>query len=194
MSVEERDLKASILFEANLLFVGRGYNAVSMREIAEVCGVSKAALYYHFKDKEDHFVALLEDYLDDIQVVIQRERLPGGTIRQQLDRVVTAIFEQKPEKRAIIRLATQEMSNLSLDARAAFGTVYYDKFIGQIETMLAEGVASVELKPMDTATATWVLLGMMYPFFYPGHSRAAGETNQAVKLIISIFFDGAVQR
>jgi AcrR family transcriptional regulator len=194
MPGEERDLKTCILFEANRLFVSRGYNAVSMREIAEVCGVSKAALYYHFKDKEDLFVALLEDYLDDIQAVIQRQRQPGGTIRQQLGRVVTAIFEQKPEKRAIIRLATQEMSNLSQEARAAFGTVYYDRFIGQIETMLAEGVNSGELLPMDTATATWVLLGMMYPFFYPGHNRATGETGQAVQLMLNIFFDGAVQR
>jgi len=194
MSGEDRDLKTCILFEATRLFVGRGYNAVSMREIAEVCGVSKAALYYHFKDKENLFVALLEDYLDDIQAVIQRERLPGGTIRQQLGRVVTAIFEQKPEKRAIIRLATQEMSNLGLEARAAFGTVYYDKFIGQIEAMLAEGVTSGELQPMDTVIATWVLLGMMYPFFYPGHNRAVGETELAVQLILSIFFDGAVQR
>jgi AcrR family transcriptional regulator len=125
MSGEERDLKTCILSEANRLFVGRGYNAVSMREIAEVCGVSKAALYYHFRDKENLFIALLEDYLDEIQVVIERERLPGGTIRQQLDRVVKAIFEQSPEKRAIIRLASQEMPNLSLEARAAFGGVYY---------------------------------------------------------------------
>jgi AcrR family transcriptional regulator len=194
MTSEERDLKMCILFEANRLFVSRGYNAVSMREIAEVCGVSKAALYYHFKDKEDLFVALLEDYLNDIHAVIQLERLLGGSIRQQLSRVVTAIFEQKPEKRAVIRLATQEMANLSLEARAAFGTAYYDKFIGQIDAMLTEGVTSGELLPMDTATATWVLLGMMYPFFYPSQNRAAGETGQAVQLMLSIFFDGALQR
>jgi AcrR family transcriptional regulator len=194
MSTEERDLKTCILIEANRLFVGRGYNAVSMREIAEVCGVSKAALYYYFKDKEALFIALLEDYLDDIQAVIQRERLPGGTIRHQLGRVVTAIFKQSPEKRAIIRLATQEMSNLSLEARTTFGAVYYDKFIGQIEAMLAEGAAVGELQPLDTSIATWVLLGMMYPFFYPSHNRTVGETDQAVQLILSIFFNGAVQR
>ena len=194
MSGEERNLKTSILFEANRMFVGRGYNAVSMREIAEVCGVSKAALYYHFKDKEDLFVVLLQEYLDEIQAVIQRERQPGGTLREQLSRVVIAIFEQSPEKRAIIRLASQEMSNLGLEARAAFGTVYYDKFIGQIEGMLAQAVTAGELQPLDTTIATWVLLGMMYPFFYPGHNRGIGETEQAVQLILSIFFDGAAQR
>lgn len=194
MSGEERDLKTSILLEANRLFVGRGYSAVSMREIAGVCGVSKAALYYHFKDKEDLFVALLEEYLDDIQTVIQRERQPGATLREQLGRVVTAIFKQSPEKRAIIRLASQEMSNLSLEARAAFGTEYYEKFIGQIEAMLAQAVTAGELQPLDTTIATWVLLGMMYPFFYPGHNRAMGETEQAMQLILRIFFDGAAQR
>src|ERR1022692_891460 len=35
------------------LFAGQGYEKASRREIAERLGVTKAALYYHFKSKED---------------------------------------------------------------------------------------------------------------------------------------------
>jgi AcrR family transcriptional regulator len=34
-------------------FITKGYEATSLREIAEELGISKAALYYHFKSKED---------------------------------------------------------------------------------------------------------------------------------------------
>ncbi|KMY50007.1 TetR/AcrR family transcriptional regulator [Peribacillus loiseleuriae] len=35
------------------LFIAKGFEATSLREIAEEIGISKAALYYHFNSKED---------------------------------------------------------------------------------------------------------------------------------------------
>lgn len=43
------------------LFAARGYEKTSLREIAEHLGVTKAALYYHFKTKEDIVISLFED-------------------------------------------------------------------------------------------------------------------------------------
>jgi AcrR family transcriptional regulator len=40
------------------LFLGRGYDKTSMREIAEQLGFTKAAIYYHFASKEDILMAL----------------------------------------------------------------------------------------------------------------------------------------
>jgi AcrR family transcriptional regulator len=43
------------------LFTAKGYDATSMREIAERLGITKPALYYHFDSKEDIVRALLAD-------------------------------------------------------------------------------------------------------------------------------------
>ncbi|MFC8830014.1 TetR/AcrR family transcriptional regulator [Streptomyces sp. NPDC057137] len=43
------------------LFVEQGYEKTSLREIAEHLDVTKAALYYHFKTKEDIVVSLFQD-------------------------------------------------------------------------------------------------------------------------------------
>jgi AcrR family transcriptional regulator len=40
------------------LFLEKGYDKTSLREIAEQLGFSKAALYYHFASKDDIFMAL----------------------------------------------------------------------------------------------------------------------------------------
>jgi AcrR family transcriptional regulator len=42
-----------ILDAALTLFAEKGYEATSMREIAEQLGITKAALYYHFESKAD---------------------------------------------------------------------------------------------------------------------------------------------
>ncbi|MFD0292996.1 TetR/AcrR family transcriptional regulator [Streptomyces sp. NPDC059616] len=43
------------------LFAEQGYEKTSLREIAERLEVTKAALYYHFKTKEDILVSIFED-------------------------------------------------------------------------------------------------------------------------------------
>ncbi|WP_432105165.1 TetR/AcrR family transcriptional regulator [Streptomyces sp. bgisy091] len=43
------------------LFAEQGYEKTSLREIAEKLQVTKAALYYHFKTKEDILVSIFED-------------------------------------------------------------------------------------------------------------------------------------
>lgn len=52
--------RAHILEVANELFAQQGYDATSLRQIADRVGVTKAALYYHFSSKEELLVALLE--------------------------------------------------------------------------------------------------------------------------------------
>ena len=46
------ETKAEALRVALALFSSKGYEATSLREIAEHLGISKAALYYHFPSKE----------------------------------------------------------------------------------------------------------------------------------------------
>ncbi|MER6120581.1 TetR/AcrR family transcriptional regulator [Streptomyces sp. NPDC001743] len=52
------------------LFAEQGYEKTSLREIAEQLDVTKAALYYHFKTKEDILVGIFEDLNRPIQELI----------------------------------------------------------------------------------------------------------------------------
>src|SRR5437016_2198147 len=56
------DTRQRIQSVALELFAGQGYDKTSLREIAERLGVTKAALYYHFKSKEDIVTSLVEDF------------------------------------------------------------------------------------------------------------------------------------
>ena len=53
------------------LFAEQGYEKTSLREIAERLEVSKAALYYHFKTKEEILVSIFEDLSRPIDELIE---------------------------------------------------------------------------------------------------------------------------
>ncbi|MFI6845954.1 TetR/AcrR family transcriptional regulator [Kitasatospora sp. NBC_00085] len=54
------DTRARIIVVALELFSEQGYEQTSLREIADRLGVTKAALYYHFKTKDDIVHGIVE--------------------------------------------------------------------------------------------------------------------------------------
>lgn len=53
------------------LFAEQGYEKTSLREISERLGVTKAALYYHFRSKEEIVVSLFRDLTQPIEDLIE---------------------------------------------------------------------------------------------------------------------------
>jgi AcrR family transcriptional regulator len=64
------DTRERIQSVALELFAEQGYDKTSLREIAERLDVTKAALYYHFKSKEDIVTSLVEDYFGQIDQLV----------------------------------------------------------------------------------------------------------------------------
>jgi AcrR family transcriptional regulator len=67
------------------LFVERGYEKTSLRGIAERLGVTKAALYYHFRAKEDILGGIFEDVISSVDELVAwgREQPPTVESRRE---------------------------------------------------------------------------------------------------------------
>jgi AcrR family transcriptional regulator len=95
-SGQRGDTRARIQRVALELFAEQGYERTSLREIAERLGVTKAALYYHFKSKEDIVRSFTEDYFGQLDALISwgRDQPPTtSTGHQILDRYTTILLD-----------------------------------------------------------------------------------------------------
>src|SRR6476661_2576088 len=80
---ERQELRTKILDAARELFATEGYEAVTMRKIAERIEYSPTAIYLHFKDKESvlreicevDFLSLAQDLLKIGKIADPVERL-----------------------------------------------------------------------------------------------------------------------
>jgi AcrR family transcriptional regulator len=68
--------RALILAAAGRLFGDRGYDGVSLDQLAAAAGVTKPVLYRHFDSKKGIYMALLERHRRDLPTFI--ERVPAG--------------------------------------------------------------------------------------------------------------------
>ncbi len=190
--LETADSRAAILEAAKRLFMQDGFRGISMRQIAEAVGVTKAALYYHFQDKEELFVAIVEQYLLEMAALIDEVTAEQAGARQQISDLVQRILAQPPEQRSIIRLASQELGNLDDATRKAFVQIYHEQFIGRITALLEAGMTAASCAA-DPNVATWTLLGMMYPYFHPTPPTGTAPTETLVAdraTALQIYFDG----
>jgi AcrR family transcriptional regulator len=190
MADPEIGMREQILSTAKHLFIQHGYHGLSMREIAEAVGVTKAALYYHFKDKEELFLAILDLYLNETSNAIDHILTEPGSSTGKIRMFVEYILGQPADQRAIIRLASQEMSQLSLPVRKSFDEVYHEKFVNKIKAMLRSGMENGEFRLMQPEVATWALLGIMYPYFYPAHTGNTPLPAETIHEITTIYLNG----
>jgi len=183
-------LDEQILETAKDLFINKGYHGLSMREISEALGVSKAALYYYFKDKEELFLAILKIYLDDMSEALDQIESETASRRDQIQRFIEYVLTQPAKQRATIRLASQEIIHLTPKARKTFDALYREKFIGKVQAILQKGMDHGEFRKMKIEAAVWGLLGIMFPYFYPTHSGNSPVPDETIREVITIFLDG----
>ena len=190
MTISETGVREEILAVAMRMFIQQGYHGLAMRQISEAVGVSKAALYYYFKDKEELFLAILNSYLNDMGSSIDAIRAKSGSSADQITQFVESVLRQPAEQRALTRLASQEMGQLSAASRKKFDKLYHEKFIGKLTAILQEGMDRGEFQSLNAEIATWSLLGIMYPYFYPALCGEKPIPAGTIQEIVRIYLNG----
>jgi AcrR family transcriptional regulator len=159
------------------LFAEQGYEKTSLREIAERLGVTKAALYYHFRSKEDIVRSFVEDYRAELEQVIawgaSQPRTPET--RAEILRRYTAIVG---EQLAVIRFMEQNqaaMHTLMSDSGAR-KKMFRDQFMSLCDLLAPPGAA---LADRVRAVAAVITIGMS-PMILQREAASPDELHDAV--------------
>src|SRR3954470_21788575 len=84
--------RQALLLAARALFGEHGYASTSIDEVVKRAGVTKGALYHHFRDKDDLFRAVVEDVKGDVTTVVGTAFLAAAATPDSLDSVTQGCF------------------------------------------------------------------------------------------------------
>ena len=98
MGDRERDARERVLATAEALFSARGYDSVTLRDVAAALGMRQASLYHHFPHgKEQLYVEAMERVLRRHQAGLEAAIAAGGAeIRPQLRGAARWLLSQPP--------------------------------------------------------------------------------------------------
>ncbi len=156
-----RDLVQNRLFEVSTeIFAERGYGATSLQDIAEAMGISRPALYYYVKSKEEILDRLLEEFpLRDAEIL--RDVAARGDLApvEQLRAVVMATIARTAQVPERFRMLDRCEHHLSKPAAKKYDRARREvlrTFMGIVE----RGMANGSFRAVDPRTAALAILGM----------------------------------
>lgn len=91
---EAEKTKQAILEAAEQLFLKKGVSKISLEEIARTAGMTRGAVYWHFKNKDHLINELMSQIFQPIEEVFQRFLTMDGSVILKLFGLFKSIFDQ----------------------------------------------------------------------------------------------------
>lgn len=182
MEKEAMNRRDEIIRIASRLFREKGYHATTLQDIADELEVSKPALYYHIKSKEEVLCEIFNRgivaAIEGLEAVLESKAPPEEKFRRILFNHVHAVLEN---------LETMAVSH---HETAALPRKTYRKFVERvrryqslIKDVYREGVEAGAFRPMDPTLAVNAVLGMvnwLYRWYDPKGDQSADEVAAAL--------------
>ena len=181
---EQFDQTRRLLLEvARRLLAERGYAGTGTEEVVQQAGVTRGALYYHFRDKRDLFRAVVEDLQQELMQRIQEAAAapddPWERLRAGLHTYLDAC--QEPAIQRIILLDAPSVLGWAewraMDARYGFGL---------LRTVLQGLMDAGLLDPQPVEPLAHMLLGALSE---AGMVIAQAEDAQAARVAVGASLD-----
>ncbi|GAA3774117.1 TetR/AcrR family transcriptional regulator [Streptomyces chiangmaiensis] len=153
------DAARRLLVAAVEAFAERGYHATTTRDIAGRAGMSPAALYIHYKTKEEllHRISRIghEKALEILRTASRRE----GSATERLADAVSSFVRWHAGRRTTARVVQYELDALGPEARAEI-VALRRQCDAEVRGIIEEGVASGEFDVLDVWATTLAVLSL----------------------------------
>ena len=176
------------------VFGRKGYAGASVREIVELAGVTKPALYYHFGSKEGVLLAILAQAHEQLAHALDQAVARPGSARQRIVALCEAIYDLFEQNVPIARVAHAVFLGPP-DLAPAFDVAVFEAALRRaLERIVAEGQAAGEFRAgptSDIALAVMCILEgcndrQLHPAFRPVGTDVLGR-------VLGLFFDGVAR-
>jgi Transcriptional regulator len=157
---ELRDAKRdAVLREASASFNKRGFHGTSLDDVAQRLGVTKAALYYYFANKQAVLKACFDLAMEVAFSNVDQAKSEGTTGRDKL-RIVLAGFLEYIIDEQSVNITMMEEDALSPEDMASIKTER-TRFEHEIREFVREGVKDGSIIPCDPKLVVMALLGAL---------------------------------
>ncbi|MCZ4511875.1 TetR/AcrR family transcriptional regulator [Streptomyces sp. ActVer] len=153
------DAARRLLVAAVEAFAERGYHATTTRDIAGRAGMSPAALYIHYKTKEEllHRISRIghEKALEILRTAAQGE----GSAAERLADAVSSFVRWHAGGRTTARVVQYELDSLGPDARAEI-IALRRQVDAEVRGIIQDGVAAGDFDVPDVPGTTLAVLSL----------------------------------
>lgn len=184
--------KQHLLETAEGLFTEHGYQAVSIRDIAQASGVTNAALYYHFPNKEALFDEVIQYHAENLARQLQEAGAKADTHREKLALMLTEYASRVFERRSPLFSLRRKTNEINREQVKEQHGRLVQRMLAPLENVLQAATEQGEIRELsDDYSAASLLLGLFHGMLqHRKHCTDYQIQPEDIDLVISIFWDG----
>jgi TetR/AcrR family transcriptional regulator len=188
----DNSTRQKIFLSAAQLFSQKGYNGVSMRELAEHSGISKPTIYYYFGSKEGIYSSLVESGLSYGESYLKEILIRSIPVREKLVLLTKFNFDQSMEHREFAKFL---LSMFTVTEKLPFLDSFHksaNKRKQVIIDLVKEGIARGEFgASADPGLAAEIFIGSISHFLWKQvNSKKRILSDLLAEQIVELLFKG----
>ncbi len=192
LTKEEQEKRRHEIFHQVVgVFLKKGFQETSMREIAEAAGLGKSTLYDYFKTKDEILVYFFEDQLNDLTEDAQKIAKQNFTADIRLRKIMEAYMESLQANKNLFLKLTMEAQRLKMESQKQLQEKRH-AFQDMLCELIQEGIREGVFRKVNPLLSARLLLSAMAPVIYT--SRTTGTPQEMLKETLDIFFTGIEAR
>jgi len=188
LTAEEQERRRKEIFDASVhLFLDKGFNETTMREIAQAAGVGKSTLYDYFKSKDEILVSYFENEIEIMTERAQEIVAQDLDVPKKLRKIMQMHLAYLVDNKNLYLKLTVEAQRLSLGSQQQIQSKRYG-YQDMIRTLVEEGIKQEEFRPVNPLFAARSIITLLSLAVFT--SRPTGTPEEMMEDAIAIFFTG----
>lgn len=188
LTEEEQQRRRKEIFDASVhLFLEKGFNETSMREIADAAGIGKSTLYDYFPSKDDILLSFVEDELQ--KLIEELEEIANqniGTL-EKLRKMMYSYMDYLAKNEDIYLKLTLEVQRMALKSIERIQRIRH-ALQDLLRRTIDEGIREGCFRPVDSLLATRVIFTALTPAVYT--TRPSGSRQQMMEEAFTLLLKG----
>lgn len=182
--------KNEILKTATMMFLNLGYEGVSIEGVARECQVTKATVYYYYKNKADLFFSALIQMLDHMEQSIKQFLKTENDLRNILIGLAKAHLE--PTHHMNLEGLMAQAERFIPDEQMQKLREGTERVILSIADSFTKAVENEEIRPVDPNIAAYAYnsLLLMGNIKHPDGTPLFKTPSEAAEQIVDLFWEG----
>ncbi len=152
------ETKELILAAAETEFAFRGFASARLEDMAERVGITRAAIIYHFGDKQALYGAVLEAAFSSLAEGMSREIGPDTPHAERVEKMIDAWIEVSGRRPTIARLFMREVADSLGDFRPEVNEIFNPIF-GAVQEAIEAGQRDGVFRAADPKLLITILAG-----------------------------------
>lgn len=186
--------KNQILDTAAIVFAKHGFHQARMDDIVQESGLSKGAIYWYFKSKDDIIAGLLQRFFDP-EMHQAREILNApGTVRERLILLMQLAMKdvQNVAHQGLLPLFYEYYALATRQEETrAFLQSYVQSYRAIMTALIEQGIARGEFRTVDVNAVSIAIPALLEGFILIWiMDSTAGDLEQQTTIALNLFFDG----